>query len=94
MKSFKLPIGLATYTVKFRKKITFEGHECEGLCDPVKKILWIEQRDDPNVMLVSFWHEYGHALFNELGQESFQYNEAFIESFAQNLARVKLPEFK
>jgi hypothetical protein len=97
MKSFKLPIGLVTYTVKFRKRLVWKGSDLEGLCDPAKKIIWIERRDDTNVMRQTFWHEYSHALFSELGQDDLAYNEAFIESFGQNLARAgaTLPkEFK
>lgn len=95
MKQFKLPVGLVTYTVKFRKTINFQGTACEGLCDPVKKIIWVERRTaDPDVMLATFWHEYAHALFFELGHEDLARNESFVEALAQNIARAvrSLPE--
>jgi hypothetical protein len=89
MRSFKVPIGLSIYTVKFRKRITVKGIECEGFCDAENKVLWIERRPtELDVMFVNFWHEYAHALFFELGHPEFAHNEAFIESVGQNLARA------
>src|SRR5271154_1903545 len=87
MKSFRIPVGLAYYTVRFRKHVTFKGCECEGMCDPVKKEIIIAKAD-PDVMFTAFWHEFGHALFTEIGLEDWSTNESFIETFGQNLARV------
>lgn len=96
MKSFKIPVGLAHYTVKFRKTVKHDGVECEGMCDPVKKVLLIERREpeEKDVMVAAFWHEFAHALFFELGMAEFALNESFIESIATNLARASraLPE--
>lgn len=92
MKQFKVAVGLTQYTVKFRKNVVFKGTECDGLCDPIAKVIWLQRRSEAyrDAMLVAFWHEYAHALFFELGCPDLATNESFIESIGSNLARASL----
>lgn len=94
MKSFKLAIGLATYTVRFKKKLTVTGDVCNGACDYDKKLIQIELSDNPDVMFHTFWHEFMHAVTHELGATALSEDEAFVEIVGQAIARAvrALPE--
>ena len=96
MKQFKVSVGMATYTVKFRKNVTIKGIICDGLCDAKKKIIWIQRRDpgDHDVMVGTLWHEMAHAIFFEMGHPDMATNESFIQEIGSNIARIcrGLPE--
>lgn len=94
MRPFKLPVGLATYTVKFKKKVVADGDTCNGICDYEDKIIEIQSTGTLEVQVTTLWHEFTHALLHELGATALTTDEAFVESVAQNIARAirALPE--
>lgn len=94
MKGFKLQIGLATYAVKFKKRVRQDGADCDGLCHYDDKVIDIQVNQPPDRLLTTFLHEFMHAAFYELGAEELADNESFVESMAQNVARAirALPE--
>jgi hypothetical protein len=94
LKSFKLPICLHTWTVKVKKHVLVEGDTCNGSCDYGAKVISIAKADSLDVQVTTFWHEFFHALYHEMGADLLSADEAFVETTAQNVARAirALPE--
>jgi hypothetical protein len=88
MKSFKLLIGLADYTVKLKKKVMMDKVPVEGVCNFTKKTIQVDSSNSPDVIFTTFWHEWCHAALCELGSEELATNEPFVESLSQNIART------
>lgn len=92
---FKLPIGLTSYTVKFKKVVILKGSgEVFGFCDYAAKEIEICKEASKDVVLSTFVHECLHATFYELGYIRSSQNESLVEAVSQNIARAirALPE--
>jgi hypothetical protein len=88
MRAFKLLIGLAQYTVKFKKKVIIQGQAVEGVCMLDSKKIIVDSGSSPDVQFTTFWHEWCHAVLHELGANELAENEQFVESLSQNIART------
>ncbi len=85
MKRFNLPVAFATYAVTPVVKLKDYG-ECNF------DLRTIVIRKQPHVDAERFvaWHEFFHALMHELGYQSLRDDEAFVESLALAVMRVRL----
>lgn len=96
MRSFKVQAQLAEYTVKIRKTKCkeFDPKKDDGKCDFNTKTIWISGNLSPDSMFVTFWHEYVHAITSEMDRDELTYNEPFVETISQNIAKAAraLPE--
>lgn len=88
MKQFKLLIGLANYTVKFKKKVLVGKEAVEGVCNWGDKTIQIDSTNPTDILFTTFWHEWTHAVLMELGAVELAQNEPFVESLSQNMARA------
>jgi hypothetical protein len=88
MKQFKLLVGLADYTIKFKKKVLVNKEPVEGVCDWSTKSIQIDSSNPPDIVFTTFWHEWTHAVLAELGAVELAQNEPFVESLSQNIARA------
>jgi hypothetical protein len=96
MRSFKIPVQLATYTVRFakRKDRYFDPAKNDGLCEPNVKRIYIASRLSDDCKFTTFVHELLHAVYIELDRGDIAYNEVLTETTSQIIARAvrSLPE--
>lgn len=91
---FKLPVGLTSYTVKFLKRVKSGGDVCKGTCDYNTKTIAIDSNQDHDAQVRTFFHEYFHAIFMELGYDELSDDESLVEALSADMVRLirALPE--
>lgn len=86
-----VPVAHAQYKVRTVKGLTTreEGRDCKALGETEyeRKLIYIEHDLAPGPWLMTFWHEWFHAVFHELGYEADSDNEAKVDSLAQAVTR-------
>lgn len=90
MRSFKIPVQLATYHVRFAKKKDryFDPATNDGLCEPNVKRIYIADRLSEDCKFTTFMHELLHAVYIELDRGDIAYNEPLTETASQIIARA------
>lgn len=88
MKRFRVPAGLAEYTVTTRHEPMVDGDYVRGSTDSDRKQITLNRAMPREAMILTFWHEAMHAILHELGEMDAADNEAFVEAMAQNIARA------
>ena len=68
MRSFKIHVQLATYTVKVtgRKDKYFNPKVNHGLTEPNIKRIYVSKKQSPDCQFTTYIHELVHAIFFEL----------------------------
>jgi hypothetical protein len=95
VKTFRVPVGLTQYTVKLRKRVRHtDGDVCKGLCDFNTKTITVDANQDHDAQVRTFFHEYLHAVFTELGYDELSDDESLVEALSMDLVRLMraLPE--
>lgn len=96
MRNFKVQVQLASYSVKIasKKDKYFDPATTQGLCEPNVKRIYVSSKLSDDNKFTAYIHELIHAIFFELGEDGLAYNEPFVETISQIIARAvrELPE--
>ena len=99
MRGFKVQVQLSSYTVKFtgKKDKYFDPNTTQGLCSPNVKRIYVSAKLSDDNKFTAYIHggTQGYtAIFFELGEDGLAYNEPFVETISQIIARAvrELPE--
>lgn len=92
MKRLKVPVVFADYEVKLTNKYPKVGKEqVLGFCDYAsRKIEVFDHPSNPELCRATFWHEWLHAAFRELGRGTLAQDEMLVDGLANALMRVRL----
>lgn len=92
-KRFRVPVAHTSYLVTTNKrKPNCDGECVQGYTNYTDKRISVHRNPDEKLARVTFWHEYMHALFHELGRPDLADDEALVEGVAQSLMRVRLEQ--
>lgn len=82
------------YNVKVMTAVIFNGEEMSGICDRFDKVISLSKRQNKTkkLMLQTFFHELGHAIFYEssLIQTSISHDleEMIVDIFSKVVADI------
>jgi hypothetical protein len=90
--AFTIPVVFADYDVRLTvRPPKVEGKEVNGSCDELnRRIRVFHAPFNDELTRASVWHEWVHAVFNELGRPSLSDDEALVDGIANALMRVRL----
>lgn len=83
------------WKIKYVKKVVDDdGTKCHGLCKPDEKIILIE-KGPSNMMKETFFHEWFHAVWYELGMQDEEVPEWIEHIILNGVVREQLndPDF-
>lgn len=91
-RSFKVPVALVEYTVKLEPGRIPDPddptEDLQGLVVFDDRTIRINNDQSESGVVLTFWHEYLHALLHENGNRELCENEGLVEALAQSLVRA------
>lgn len=91
-RTFKVPVALVEYTVTLRPGPVPDPddpeEELQGIARFPEKTIEMRTDQSEGGLVLTFWHEWLHAVLHELGYERLCHNENLVEGLSQHLVRA------
>lgn len=91
-RSFKVPVALTEYTVTLHPTPMPDPDdptdEIQGITKFPERTIEMHTQQSESGLVLTFWHEWLHAVLHELGYPKLCHNENLVEGLSQHLVRA------